>query len=129
MNLEGYYKYLELRPGDIARQPFLKGIKIRADTLFSDSIEHIEDDGSVTPGQTPEEIAENRNLPLEVVREALDWCQKNLAVLLADRARENRLMDAQGMNHPDYKYHPSKYRRTLTPEEERRILNDEDLLG
>ena len=129
MSTENQYKHLEHRPGNIARQPFIKGIKIRADTLYSDSIENIDDDGNVTPGRTPEEIAEDRNLPLEAVREAIDWCEKHLDVVLADRARENRLMDAQGMNHPDYKWNPSKYRKILTPEERRRILNDEDLSG
>ena len=129
MNTENEYKHLEYRPGGIARQPYIKGIKIRADTIYSAFVEKIDDDGSVEPGQSPEEIAEGRNLPLEVVREAIDWCEKHYDVVLADRARENRLMDAKGYNHPDFKYNPSKYRKTLTPEEERRILNDEDLPG
>ena len=129
MNTENHYRHLEHRPGGVARQPYLKGIKIRADTLYSASIEHIDDDGNVTPGQTPEELAEDRGLPLEAVREAIDWCQKHYDVVLADRARENRLMEAEGMNDPRYKYNPSKYRKVLTPEEERRILNDEDLPG
>ena len=129
MSTENHYKHLEHRPGNVARQPFIKGIKIRADTLYSDSIEKIDDDGNVTPGRTPEEIAEDRNLPLEAVREAIDWCEKHIDVVLADRARENRLADAQGMNHPDYKWNPSKHLKTLTPEERRRILNDEDLSG
>jgi uncharacterized protein (DUF433 family) len=129
MNTEQEYKHLEHRPGNIARQPFIKGIKIRADTLYSDSIEKIDDEGNVTPGRTPEEIAQDRNLPLEAVREAIDWCEKHLDVVLADRARENRLADAEGENHPDFKWNPSKYRKILTPEERRRILNDEDLSG
>jgi hypothetical protein len=129
MNTENHYKHLEYRPGNIARQPFVKGIKIRADTLYSASLEHIDDDGTVTPGMTPEEIAADRNLPLEVVLEAIDWCKNHYDIVLADRARENRLMDAEGMNHPDYKFNPSKYRKKLTPEERRRILNDEDLPG
>lgn len=129
MNTDNSYKHLEHRPGNSARQPFVKGVKIRADTLYSASIEHVDDDGGVTPGMTPQEIAEDRNLPLEVVLEAIDWCQKHYDVVLADRARGNRLMDALGMNHPDYKYNPSKYLKTITPEERRRILNDEDLPG
>ncbi len=129
MDTEKQYNHLEFRPGNIARQPFLKCRKVRADTIYSDSIDRIDDDGSVIPRQTPVEIAANRWLPVEAVREAIEWCEKHLDVVLADRARENRLMDAEGMNHPDYKYNPSKYRRILTPEEERRILNDEDLPG
>jgi uncharacterized protein (DUF433 family) len=129
MSTENQYKYLEHRPGNIARQPFIKGIKIRADTLYSAATEKIDDDGSVEPGRTPEQIAEDYNLPLEAVREAIDWCEKHYDVVLADRARANRLADAEGMNNPDYKWNPSKYRKILTPEERRRILNDEDLPG
>jgi hypothetical protein len=129
MSTDNPYKHLEHRPGGIARQPFIKGIKIRADTLYSAFIEKIDDDGNVTLGQTPEEIANDRGLPLEAVLEAIDWCEKHYDVVLADRARGNRLLEALGTNHPDYKYNPSKYLKTLTPEERRRILNDEDLPG
>ena len=129
MSTENNYKHLEHRPGRLVRQPYIKGIKIRADTLYSAFVEKIDDDGSVEPGRTPEEIAADYNLPLEAVREAIDWCEKHYDVMLADRARANRLAAAQGMDHPDYKYNPSKYLKTLTPEERRRILNDEDLPG
>ena len=129
MDTEKQYKHLEFRPGGVARQPFLKGVKIRADTLYSDSIENIDDDGNVTPGRTPEEIAEDRNLSVEAVREAIEWCEKHLDVVLADRARENRLLDAEGVNRSNCKYNPSKYLKILTPQERRRILNDEDLFG
>jgi uncharacterized protein (DUF433 family) len=127
MNADNQYKHLEYHPGRLVRQPYIKGIKIRADTIYSDSIEKIDDDGNATPGRTAEEIAEDRNLPLEAVGEAIDWCEKHLDVVLADRARANRLAEARGENHPDYKWNPSKYRKILTREEEDRILNDEDL--
>ena len=77
MSTENNYKHLEHRPGDIVRQPYIKGIKIRADTLYSDSIEKIDDDGNVTPGRTPEEIAADYGPSLEAVREAIDWCEKH----------------------------------------------------
>ena len=83
----------------------------------------------MTPGRTPEEIAEDRNLSVEAVREAIEWCEKHLDVVLADRARENRLLDAEGVNRSNCKYNPSKYLKILTPQERRRILNDEDLFG
>ncbi len=123
------YHYLETRPGQLYRQPYVKGLRMRAEIPYSATIEKIQDDGSVEPGRTPEEVAADYDIPLEAVLEAIDWCQKHEDVLIADHAREDRLMEAHGMNHPDYKYDPGKYYKPLNGEERNRIYNDEDLPG
>ena len=120
------YHHLETRPGSLYRQPYIKGIKMRAEIPYSATVEIIQD-GSVEPGRTPEEVAADYNIPLEAVLEAADWRQTHEDVLIADHSREDRLMEASGMNHPDYKYNPKKYYRFVTGEERRRMLNDEPL--
>ncbi len=127
MSTEKTYHYLEARPGSLYRQLYIKGIKMRAEIPYSATIEKIEDDGGVEPGRTPQEVADDFNIPLEAVLEAVEWCETHEDVLIADHAREDRLMEASGMNHPDYKYNPKKYYRHVTGEERRRILNDEPL--
>jgi len=49
--------------------------------------------------------------------------------VIADHAREDRLIQASEMNHPDYKHRPGKYYKPLTPEQWAKIVNDEDLPG
>ncbi len=124
MKNEKEYKFLEPRPGSLYRQLWLKGKRIRAEILYYAYV-HAEEGEP----RTPEEIAADYGLSVEEVREAIDYCQTHLEVILADHAREDRLMEASGMNHPDYKYNPKKYYRALTPQERDRIINDEDLPG
>src|SRR5262245_34364804 len=126
METEEQYQHLETRKGSLYRQPFIKGTRIRAEIPYGRTIDK-EDEEGPWPGQTPEEVAADLNVSPEAVLEAIDWCQKHWDVVIADHAREDRLMEATGMNHPDYKYNPGKHYRMLTPEEYARIINDEDL--
>ncbi len=123
MSSEKEYKYLDgPRPGSLYRQLWIKGTRIRAEILYYAYIHADEDEP-----RTPEELAADYGLPVEAVREAIDYCSTHLDVILADHAREDRLMEATGMNHPDYKYNPKKYYKMITEEERARIINDEDL--
>jgi uncharacterized protein (DUF433 family) len=118
------YEYLEgPRPG-LYRQLWIKRTRIRAEILYYAYIHQDEEDY-----QTIERLAEDYRLPVEAVRECIDYCTKHLDVILADHAREDRLMEASGMNHPDYKYNPKKYYKILTPEEWSLIIDDEALPG
>jgi uncharacterized protein (DUF433 family) len=126
MSEEQTYQYLERRPGSLYQQPYIKGTRIRAEILYGHTIAKEDEEGN-EEGQTPEQLAADFNLPVEAVREAIDWCQHHWDVVVADHAREERLMEASGMNHPDYKYNPKKYYKILTPQEWSRIINDEDL--
>ena len=69
---------------------------------------------------TPEEIATEFELPLEAVKEAIAYCQSNPPEIAQDFVREERLMEASGMNDPDYKY-GGKF-KVVPPEEIARIL-------
>jgi hypothetical protein len=53
---------------------------------------------------TPEAIAAEFGLPLEAVKEAIAYCQSNPPEIAQDFEREERLIEASGMDDPDYKY-------------------------
>lgn len=127
MILENEYKYLEPRQGSLYRQPFLKGTRIRAEIAYARTVDALDEEEGWIKGDPPEQVAADFYVPVEAVHEAIDWCQKHWDVVIADHAREDRLMEAHGMNHPDYKYNPKKYYKMITPEERARIINDEDL--
>jgi uncharacterized protein (DUF433 family) len=119
------YDYLEgPRPG-LYRQLWIKRTRIRAEILYYAFV-HQDDDEDY---RTVEQVAEDYRLPVQAVQECIDYCTKHLDVILTDHAREDRLMEASGMNHPDYKYNPKKYYKFLTPQERSAILNDEPLPG
>jgi len=97
---ETQYKYLGPRYGSSYRQYFLKGSKIRAEVLFAET---------VGPGaRTPEEVAEDYEVPIEAVYESIRYCQENEDVLDQDREEETRLIRERGGDKypfapPDYK--------------------------
>jgi uncharacterized protein (DUF433 family) len=74
------YKHLERRPGSNYKQLFIKGRRIRAEVLFRQTI-------GLEP-RTPEQVAEDYELPLEAVQEAIEYCIHNPQVLQEDRDRE-----------------------------------------
>ncbi len=69
--------------------------------------------------QTPEQVAADCTLPVEAVREAIAYCAGSPPEITRDRAREEALMEATGMNDPNYKW-ALKY-RAPTPGERARI--------
>jgi uncharacterized protein (DUF433 family) len=123
------YRYLEPRAGSLYRQPFIKGTRIRVEIPYARTVDGEDEVEGHIPGEAPEQVASDLHIPLEAVQEAIDYCQKHWDVVIADHAREDRLMEASGMNHPDYKYNPKKYYKFITSEERNRIINDEDLPG
>jgi hypothetical protein len=68
---------------------------------------------------TAEELAADFNLPLEAVQEAIAYCESNPPEIEQDFRREEALMEATGMNDPNYKYHGKP--KLLSPEERARI--------
>jgi uncharacterized protein (DUF433 family) len=106
------YKYLVRKPKSVYRQLFIKDRWIAARTLYG---QYVNEEGPMTP----EEIADDYGLPLEAVREAIAYCESNPPELAQDLARDQALMEATGMNDPNYKYHPSP--RILTPAEMARL--------
>src|SRR5437588_1103371 len=94
------------------KQLFLKGRRIRARDLYGMYM-------SAEEPMTPAEIAADYALPLEAVEEAIAYCQTDPPEIREDFEREERIMEATGMNDPDYKY-GGKY-RILSPEDRARL--------
>lgn len=92
MNENNGYQHLERRPGSNYKQLFVKGRKIRAIVLYS--LTRGED------AQSPAEVAKDYDLPLEVVNEAIDYCQRNPDVLREDNERETAKLKKLWEKHP-----------------------------
>lgn len=88
------YQHLEPRPGSNYRQLFLKGRRIRAGVVYE--AVHGPDP------YTPEEFASNYGVPLEAVREALDYVENNLPLIEAERDREAVRLHARGLDGPGH---------------------------
>src|SRR5205823_1569426 len=74
------YKHLEHRPASYYQQLFLKGRKIRAEILYRLTIGD--------EPRTPEQVAEDYDLPLQAVQEAIHYCVHHPDVLRQDHDRE-----------------------------------------
>jgi uncharacterized protein (DUF433 family) len=109
------YKFLERNPKSNYKQLFVKGTRIRARILYGHFMSEEEP-------MTPEEIAADYGLPVEAVREAIAYCDTDPPEIRKDVAHEEAIMEATGMNDPNYKYHPSP--KLLSPQEEARIHRD-----
>jgi hypothetical protein len=99
----------------VYKQFVVKGTKIFARTLYGQYMSEEEP-------RTVEEIAADWNLPVEAVKEAIAYCDTDPIDVREDFAMEEAIMEATGMNDPDYKYHPSP--RPLAPEERARIYRE-----
>lgn len=123
------YEFLEPRAKSAYRQLFIKGTRIRAEIVYRacTSLEELRaDDGEEL--RTPDQVARDYDLPIAAVLEAIDYCRTHPPEVDLDHARESRLMEASGMNHPDYKLDPKRHYRLLSPAEQAQIKN-ESLLG
>jgi uncharacterized protein (DUF433 family) len=102
------WKHLAPNPKSAYKQLFLKGRRIRARDLYGMYL-------SASEPMTPAEIAADYDLPLEAVEEAIAYCQSDPPEIKLDFEREERIMEATGMNDPDYKF-GGKY-RVLSPQQ------------
>ena len=75
------WAYLEMRPRSFYRQLFVKGRNISARTLYGQYL-----DGEDGPGRTAEQLADDFDLPLAAVREAIAYCESNPPEIRADSA-------------------------------------------
>jgi len=107
------WKFLAPNPKSAYKQLFVKGRRIRARSLYGMYM-------SAEEPRTAAEIAVDYNLPLAAVEEAIAYCQTDPPEIKEDFEREERLMEASGMNDPDYK-NGGKY-KPVPPEEIVRIL-------
>jgi hypothetical protein len=105
------WKHLAPKPGSKYRQLFVKGRNISARGLYGC---YARDDEPMTP----EQIATDRNLPIEVVLEAIAYCESDPPELARDYALEEAFLNARGINDPSF----DGRLRTLTPEEQIAIV-------
>ena len=82
------YQHLESRPCSNYRQLFLKGRRVRAAVI--DEAIHGPDP------RTPEEFAEDYQVPLEAVFEALDYVSRNRPLIEQERDHEAADIRARG---------------------------------
>jgi uncharacterized protein (DUF433 family) len=111
MNMDSTpYKYLARKPNSLYKQLFVRDRWVSARTLYGKYVREEEP-------MTPEEIAADYELPLEAVLEAIAYCESNPAEIMSDYAAEEALMEATGMNDPNYDGRP----KLLTPQEIARL--------
>lgn len=94
MSTQVEYRHLEARPRSNYRQLWIKGRHIRAEVLYRLTV-------GAEP-RTPEEVAEDYDLPVEAVLEAIEYSVRNGALLDAERAREEARARALGLDKPPY---------------------------
>jgi uncharacterized protein (DUF433 family) len=109
------YIFLERNPKSNYKQLFVKGRRVFARTLYGQYMSEEEP-------RTAEEIAADYDLPIEAVKEAIAYCDTDPIEIREDFAIEEAIMEATGMNDPNYKYHPSP--KLLSPQEYARICRD-----
>jgi hypothetical protein len=86
---------LDEKPGSSYKQLFVKGRGIRARTLYGAFMSEEEP-------RSPEQIAEDWNLPLEVVLEAIAYCQTDPPEIREDWEREQAYENERILNDPHY---------------------------
>lgn len=97
MAVQTEYQYLQSWPGSNYRQLFLKledRRKIRAEIIYR-----------LTVGpepRTPEEVAQDYNIPVESVHEAIHYCIHNEPFLREERDRELASIRADGLDKPPF---------------------------
>jgi uncharacterized protein (DUF433 family) len=92
MNDPNGYRHLERRPGSNYKQLFIKDRRIRAEVLYRQTV-------GVEP-RTPEQVAQDYDLPVEAVQEAIHYCLHHPQVLQEDRDREWADMQEYERLHP-----------------------------
>jgi uncharacterized protein (DUF433 family) len=86
------FAFLGPRQGSHYRQWFVNGKGIRAETLYRQTLGD--------EARTPEEVAEDYGLPVEAVREAVEYCEHNEDLLREERDADWASIRARGLDKP-----------------------------
>src|SRR3954447_25610937 len=92
MSEQKQYRFLEPRPCSNYRQLFMKGRRIRAEVLYRQTVRKAP--------RTPEQVADDYEIPLEVVLEAIDYGLHNEPLLRQERDEELAEIRARGLDKP-----------------------------
>lgn len=87
MKTKTTYKYLESRPHPWRKILWIKGRNMHVWHLVATMLRE---------GEAPEETAKNFGLPVEAVLEALDYYQRNKALVDAETEEEGQHLRAKG---------------------------------
>lgn len=87
METQTIYNYLEYRPDKRTPELFIRGTGERASTIWHDRY---------ISRMAPQQIAQNRDLPVAAVLEALAYCQDHWEVICAEKDAERAWLVAQG---------------------------------
>ena len=87
--LSSEWQFLVQRPHPWRKQLYIKGTRTLASTIWGDLIAN---------GMTPADIAEDRDVPLEAVLEAVRYCEQNRALIESEAAEEKYRLSAGGVN-------------------------------
>ena len=82
------WQFLEPRPSSWRKQLYLKGRKLTAFTVWSDTIANKD---------TIDETADNWDLPKEAVKEAIEYCENNQEFLKYEAKEERRYLKERGV--------------------------------
>ncbi len=82
------WQYIEQRPNSWRKQLYLKGRKLSAQTVWLDML--VNDD-------TPEEAADNWDLPLAAIEEAICYCETHRELLQQEAEEERRYLEEGGV--------------------------------
>lgn len=82
------WQYLERKPNYWRKQLFIKGTKIKASTIWLDVLIN---------NFTPEELAEDRNISIEAIKEAIKYCEKNQNLLEEEAQKERLELETNGI--------------------------------
>lgn len=83
------WQYLVARPHLWRRQLYIKGRKLLASTVWGDMIAN---------QMSPEEAAENWNLPLAAIHEAVCYCESHQELLKLEAQEERYRLEEQGVD-------------------------------
>lgn len=83
------WQYLEQRPDSWRSQLYIKGRKLRAFTVWMDMLVN---------DLTPNDVAENKELPLAAVEEAILYCETNQVLLEKEAEEEKSRLEAKGIS-------------------------------
>ncbi|MBW4691577.1 MAG: hypothetical protein KME27_07380 [Lyngbya sp. HA4199-MV5] len=82
------WKYLVSRPHVWRKQLYVKGRKLLASNVWQDMIVN---------GMTPEQAAENWDLPLAVISEVIRYCDTHQELLRLEASEERYRLDSKGV--------------------------------
>ena len=89
---QGEYRYLARRHGSNYQQYFYKGGNLRAETLYRQTV-------GLEP-RTPQEVAEDYDIPVEAVLEAIHYCTHHEELLRQEREQVVEDLRARGLIQP-----------------------------